>query len=106
MCDTDVGVRAKLFFNVSAEKAGKSVDQLAIDILEKKINAYERFNAQYPGYGGTVPITALPPSPALTALRRLPALVRDHGLEPLPRPARLGRAILPPSLCCIPRAFH
>jgi hypothetical protein len=38
---------------VSAEKAGKSVDELALDILQKKINAYERFNAQYPGYGGT-----------------------------------------------------
>jgi len=47
--------RARLFFNVSAEKAGKSVDELAVDILQKKMNAYERFNAQYPGYGGYLP---------------------------------------------------
>lgn len=53
--------RARLFFNVSAEKAGQSVDELAIDILQKKMNAYERFNAQYPGYGGTITHHHFPP---------------------------------------------
>ena len=43
---------ARLFL---APENPEAAEQLALDILTKKITAYERFNDQYPGFGGFLP---------------------------------------------------
>lgn len=66
---TDVAVIAKVLTGdpLAARLVGKGVDARAavLEILEKKINSYERFDREYPGYGGFMPWIKISPDGSL-----------------------------------------